>query len=187
MSTRRKSNRAGKTTRTQVLHNQTGRFIAVGKDAGKVTRALKKLHRGDSDLYAEPEDGKSTISTISKKKNFRLVDVSVEVVAMSRNDYDDLIDAAENNDAEHAYAVTREEETLPLEMVKRIVIARENPITVWREHRGMTQNSLAKAAGISAPYLNEIEKGRKPGSVKARRRIAAELDVDLGDIEPPTS
>lgn len=46
----------------------------------------------------------------------------------------------------------------------------------------MTVSDLATVAGISQPYLSEIESGEKTGSVDVLKRIAAALKVDLDDI-----
>ena len=59
----------------------------------------------------------------------------------------------------------------PAELVRRIVEG-EHPVRVWRTHRGMTARSLAGAAGIPSSYLSAIERGVKPGSVKALKSLA---------------
>ncbi|NKN39477.1 helix-turn-helix transcriptional regulator [Agrobacterium sp. a22-2] len=51
-----------------------------------------------------------------------------------------------------------------------------------RTYRGMTVSELAAAAGISQPYLSEIESGKKTGSVDVLKRIATVLRVDLDDL-----
>jgi len=43
----------------------------------------------------------------------------------------------------------------------------------------MTQDDLAAAAGLSRPYLTEIETGRKEGSIKSLKSIAKALNVPL--------
>ena len=69
----------------------------------------------------------------------------------------------------------------PAELVRRIVEG-EHPVRVWRTHRGMTARSLAAAAGIPSSYLSAIERGVKPGSVKALKSLATALDVPLDDL-----
>ena len=46
----------------------------------------------------------------------------------------------------------------------------------------MSAKALADAASISAPYLSEIETGKKEGKVSVLKRIAAALNVDLDDL-----
>ncbi len=53
---------------------------------------------------------------------------------------------------------------------------------VWREHRGLGVNALARAANISAPYLSEIENGSKPGSAAVLKKIASALEIDLDEL-----
>jgi transcriptional regulator with XRE-family HTH domain len=58
----------------------------------------------------------------------------------------------------------------------------ENPIRAWRKHRGPTQQQLAEAAGISVPYLPQIELGERKGSTDVLVAIARALDLALDDI-----
>jgi DNA-binding XRE family transcriptional regulator len=62
------------------------------------------------------------------------------------------------------------------------LLAGESPLRIWREKRGLTQRALAAAAAIPAGYLNEIEKGKKPGSVAAYRTLATALAVPIEDL-----
>lgn len=61
----------------------------------------------------------------------------------------------------------------------------ENPVRVWREHRGLKAIELARAAGMSAPYLSEIETGKKDGTFRTMAAIAAVLGVSLDELAPP--
>jgi DNA-binding XRE family transcriptional regulator len=78
-------------------------------------------------------------------------------------------------------AKARKEETFPSEVARRLIEG-ENPIRVFREYRGMTQERLAKMAKIARPYLTEIETGKKSGGVGVLRAIARALKVELDDI-----
>lgn len=73
------------------------------------------------------------------------------------------------------------EETWPAELVYEL-LETESRIRTYRNYRKMTVSDLATAAGISQPYLSEIESGKKTGSVDVLKRIAAALKVDLDDI-----
>ncbi len=99
--------------------------------------------------------------------------------------FERLRDAAElAEDAERARSVLeRDEERIPIEIVDRL-IEKENPIRVWRDHRGLTQRQLATEVGINAAYLSQIETGRRGGSSKVLRAIANALGVDLDDVVP---
>jgi transcriptional regulator with XRE-family HTH domain len=58
----------------------------------------------------------------------------------------------------------------------------ENPVKVWREHRGLTQQQLAGSAGISVPFLSQIERGKRKASVGVLVKIALILQVDVDDL-----
>lgn len=100
-------------------------------------------------------------------------------VVLSEDDYEDLIDGL------HAKAIMARieagEETWPLEIVEARANG-ENPVRVFRTYRKITMTELAAAAGISQPYLSDIENGKKTGSVDALKRIAVALKVDLDDL-----
>ncbi len=81
---------------------------------------------------------------------------------------------------EHRLA-SGKEELIPAEFVNRILDG-ESKVRVWRSFRGLTARDLASATGLSAPYISEIESGKKDGSVSAMKKIAETLGVDLDDI-----
>ncbi len=100
----------------------------------------------------------------------------------------DLSRRLEETEAERdalALALARMEdanaENLPAALVRRLA-AGESPVRVWREHRGLTQRALADAAGISPAMMNEIETGKKEGSIRTLLAIARALHVDLDDL-----
>ncbi len=68
-------------------------------------------------------------------------------------------------------AVEAGEELVPSEVTYAILDG-ENLIRVWREHRKLTQQQLATAAGISTPYLSQIESGKRTGSADVLSAIA---------------
>ncbi|MBP2547639.1 DNA-binding XRE family transcriptional regulator [Neorhizobium galegae] len=73
------------------------------------------------------------------------------------------------------------EETWPAELVYELSQT-DSRIRTYRTYRKLTVSELAEAAGISQPYLSEIESGKKTGSIDVLKRIAAALKVDLDDI-----
>jgi len=74
-----------------------------------------------------------------------------------------------------------EDELIPLEMTERR-LAGESALKLWREHRGMTQEALAKATGVSRPMIAAIEAGHKTGGVGTLKKLAAALRIDLDDL-----
>jgi len=73
------------------------------------------------------------------------------------------------------------EELLPASVVFALANG-ENPVKVWREYRGLTQQQLAEKTGISVPFLSQIEKGRRKASVGVLVNIASILKVDVDDL-----
>lgn len=71
------------------------------------------------------------------------------------------------------------QEELPEEILEQLALKQSSPIKILRKHRGFTQGALAQEAGISRPYLTEIETGRKDGSIRALKAIAEALGVSL--------
>lgn len=57
-----------------------------------------------------------------------------------------------------------------------------NPIRVWREYRGLTQQQLADKVGISKPYLSQLESGKRAGTTEVLSAIAHMLNLTLEDI-----
>jgi ribosome-binding protein aMBF1 (putative translation factor) len=105
------------------------------------------------------------------------------LVLLPLEEYERLIDAADIAAAERVKAdiAAGREEMIPSEIVKRI-LAGENPVRVWRQHRGLSARDLAEKAGLSAAYVSEIETGKKDGSVSAMKRIAESLGVEIDDL-----
>lgn len=79
-------------------------------------------------------------------------------------------------------AIERGEEELISSAVVYAILDGENPIKVWREYRGLSQQQLASATGISTSYLSQIEAGKRSGSTEVLAAIAKALDVTLDDI-----
>ena len=108
-------------------------------------------------------------------------------VTLARKDWKAIVEALEDADDRKSIVASRArraagiDDAVPVWIVKRI-IARENPVRVYREWRGMTATALAKAAGVAQPYLSAIESGSKPGSATALKRIANVLKVDMEDL-----
>ncbi len=104
-----------------------------------------------------------------------------ELVMLAREDYERLVDEAEDKAATEAHARTRDEERVPTDVARRLV-AGENPIRVWREHRGMTLEQLGAAAGLSKGYLSDLENGKRKGPIDTMRAVGAALKVSIEDL-----
>ena len=106
--------------------------------------------------------------------------------------YTQLVDDAEmmqdirDFDEIKARIESGEEELIPAH-VPYAIIDGENPVKVWREYRGLTQQQLAAEAGISAAYLSQIETGKRVGKTAVLQAIARALNLTLDDVvyNPP--
>ncbi len=109
-----------------------------------------------------------------------------EYAVLEYSEYERLVAAAEDA-ADIAALATLDgddtEEDLPDEMVARL-LAGDNPIRVWREHRGMTGRRLAEAVDIQQSYISQIETGKREGTIDVLRRIATALGITLDDLYP---
>ena len=79
-------------------------------------------------------------------------------------------------DAAKARLEDGEDELIPLEITERR-LSGEPALRVWREHRKLTQEQLAKKARVSRALIAAIETKRKVGSVTTWKRLGAALDV----------
>lgn len=109
------------------------------------------------------------------------------LVVLPEAEYRALVEAAEDAaDIEAVHAFRRrlaagEEEVIPAEFANRLIDG-ENPIRVWREYRGLAVKELAEKAGIAAPYLSQVETGKRDGTVETLRKIADALGVTIDDL-----
>jgi len=66
--------------------------------------------------------------------------------------------------------------------VANAILDGEQPVKIWREQRGLTQEALAAKAGISKAYLCQIETRKRVGAVKTLRAIADALALKVDDL-----
>lgn len=110
-----------------------------------------------------------------------------EMVILPREDFDRLVAAAEDHadaaiyDQSKARLATGEDELVPAAVVDRILQG-ENPIRVWRQHRGLTMSDLADTTSLSQAYLSQIETGKRVGQAETLRVIATALGVTVDDL-----
>ena len=103
-------------------------------------------------------------------------------------EYERLIDIAEDKADVSAAAGAEQrrlagEEYLPVELVDRLM-AGENALKVWRNHRGLTLKQLSEAAGISIGMLSQMECGQRQGKPPLWRALADALNVTIDDLLP---
>ena len=78
-------------------------------------------------------------------------------------------------------AIANGEELIPSQVTYALLDG-ENPLRVWREYRGLTQQQVAAAAGISKPYLSQLESGQRKGTTEVLQAVAKALNVSLDDL-----
>jgi DNA-binding XRE family transcriptional regulator len=102
------------------------------------------------------------------------------LVTMTAEAYQDLIDALDAAIAMREIAAG----AMPTvgEADVAAYLAAASPLAFWRKHRGMTQVALSQAAGISQPYLAQLENGRREATVTVYARLAKLLGVRIDDL-----
>jgi DNA-binding XRE family transcriptional regulator len=108
------------------------------------------------------------------------VETGEDVVVLSRDEYEDLIDAR-RHEATMRGVVSGAVETVS-EADARAYLDAPTPLAFWRKHRGMTQVQLAEAAGISQPYLAQLENGQREAMGSVYARLARRLGVRIDDL-----
>ena len=116
-----------------------------------------------------------------------------DTVTLSRAEYGALLDRIEElEDNLIASAVLATEAALGAAAARRDylsadgferILAGEHPLKAWREWRGLSQTALARRASLSKAYVNEIEAGAKPGSLRALRACSGLTRRDDRDHE----
>jgi DNA-binding XRE family transcriptional regulator len=74
-------------------------------------------------------------------------------------------------------------ETFPTTVADALIDG-EDPVRVFRRHRGLTQTALAGQAGISAPYLAQIEAGKRKPGITVMKNLAAALNIPIDALIP---
>lgn len=100
------------------------------------------------------------------------------------SEYERLVASGGDAADAQAAAETEGDEDLPWAMARRLIMG-ENPIRVWREHRGRTPDQLAEAAGVAPEALRRIESGEAEPTLPQARRLAVALGVGLDDLVAP--
>lgn len=93
----------------------------------------------------------------------------------------EMLEDIRDYDAAKAAIERGEEELIPSEVVFAILDGR-NPIKVWREFRDMSQQQLAERAGISKPYLSQIENDKRRGTTEVITAIAKALKISIDEL-----
>jgi DNA-binding XRE family transcriptional regulator len=104
-----------------------------------------------------------------------------ELIILSREEYEDLVDSRDHALAMAAHARGDDPGLTDAEMDE--YLAAPTPLAYWRKRRGLTQATLSAAAGISQPYLAQLESGRRlSADIAAYAKLAKRLAVRIEDL-----
>jgi DNA-binding XRE family transcriptional regulator len=95
----------------------------------------------------------------------------------------EMLQDVQDYDSAKAALERGDDELIPSEVVYSILDG-ENAIKVWREYRSMSQQEVAENAGISVPYLSQLETNKRKGSLDVLSALAKVLKVTLENIVP---
>ena len=59
-----------------------------------------------------------------------------------------------------------------------------HPVKAWCEHRGLTVQQLASAAGLSKPFVSQIETGHRVGTTATLKKLAQALGTTVLALLP---
>lgn len=113
---------------------------------------------------------------VQQAKGKKSLSIPLKTVSQMLVEYEDLLDVV-------AYdaATASAQEFFPQEVADRL-IAGEHPLKVYREYRGLTQQLLAKASGVSRDMIAMMETGKKNGSLATVKKLSQTLNIDIEDI-----
>lgn len=95
----------------------------------------------------------------------------------------EMLQDVQDYDSAKAALERGDDELIPSEVVYAILDG-ENAIKVWRKYRSMSQQEVAENAGISVPYLSQLETNKRKGSLEVLSALAKVLKVSLENIVP---
>jgi mRNA interferase RelE/StbE len=113
-----------------------------------------------------------------KGKEFAVI--PVEDLQKLMNDAEMLADV-KAYDAAKGRLGRGDDELIPLEITERR-LAGESPVKIWRDHRELTQEELAKVSKVSRGMIAAIEAGHKTGGIATLKKLATALKVDLENL-----
>lgn len=93
----------------------------------------------------------------------------------------EMVEDAEDA-ADYAAAVARDDGVRYPSPVLQAMLDGASPLRAWREHKGMTLQVLADAAGVSRAYVSQIESAKRNGSTRTLKRLADALGVPVGAL-----
>jgi DNA-binding XRE family transcriptional regulator len=103
-----------------------------------------------------------------------------DIITLTRDEYDDLVDGVRHEATMRGIAAGFMGTLTDAEMDE--YLEAPTPIAFWRKHRGLTQQPLADAIGVSPPYIALLENGQREATGPVYAGLAAALRVTVGDL-----
>lgn len=98
--------------------------------------------------------------------------VPADLWAAVRQTIEDAEDAAE-----YAAAKASDDDVRYPSAVAHAIADGAHPVRAWREHRGLTLQQVADAAGLSKPFVSQIEGGKRVGTAATLKKLSRALGV----------
>lgn len=92
-----------------------------------------------------------------------------------------VIEDAEDNAAFDRAIANDDGDRIPAEVAFAIADG-ASALKAWREHRGLSQDALAEATGLSKPFISQIEGGKRAGTAATLKKLAAALSIPAGAL-----
>jgi len=148
----------------------------------------RRLRVGDFRAVFEETDTEITVTAVGPRgDNYETMTVQfikapggARLAVLPAEEYEDLIDARNHAVAMAAVRAGSMETFTDAEVGE--YLAAPSPLAFFRTRRGLTQAALAKAAGISQPYLAQIEGGDRTGTLETFAALARVLGVTIDDL-----
>ncbi len=106
-------------------------------------------------------------------------------VVLPFGDFETMRDALEDQldlaEARAIMARLKPEELIPIEVIEA-ELKGASALRAWRKARGLTLVELAERAGLSQPYLSELERGHKGASSSTLKKLAEALGTVPGNL-----
>lgn len=107
-----------------------------------------------------------------------------ELIVLTREEYDRLVDLADEARDRAVIEARKDEPTMPHELVMAMLTEGLHPLAAWRRTRGLSQSALAAAAGVRKATVADIERGKSRGRADVLRRLADALGLEVDDLIP---